>query len=457
MIGSTLAITSELAVIGDERAVTTHLSQTQAAKLSTRDLVAHGEILFNAKFTVLDGAGRPGATQAEVPIMRELHGTSAFFRTSGPDANACNGCHNQPESGGAGEFVTNVFTSEGISDAEFDTLDAQFSNERGTPPLHGSGLVELLSREMTADLRALRDAGVEAARSSGESQTVLLESKGVSFGRIIAKPDGFIDIREIEGVDFDLVVKPFSQKGVFTSLRQFSINAMNAHHGMQASERYGKQWTDTSDFDADGYADEAPIGDMTALVAFQATLPTPRQVLPTATHKKSAVKRGEAAFNEAGCNSCHRKFLPLTRLIFSEPNPYNNAGNLRPGDDEPAVEFYLSSASMKKDNKGYWLVPLFSDLKRHVIADVDHPYFANELLGQRYIPRDVFLTAKLWGVGSTAPFGHRGDITTLREAILYHGGEANHARSAFEALSKDAQADVIEFLKSLQLVGRGSR
>ena len=125
MMGSTLAIASELAVIGDERAVATHLNQTQAAELSTRDLVAHGEILFNAKFTVLDGAGRPGATQAEVPTMRELHGTSAFFRTSGPDANACNGCHNQPESGGAGEFVANVFASEGISHAEFDTLDAQ--------------------------------------------------------------------------------------------------------------------------------------------------------------------------------------------------------------------------------------------------------------------------------------------------------------------------------------------
>ena len=364
--------------------------------------------------------------------------------------------HNQPESGGAGEFVTNVFVSEGISDAEFDTLDAQFSNERGTPPLHGSGLVELLAREMTADLQAIRDAAVEEARSSGKAQTVLLESKGVSFGRIIAKPGGFIDIREIEGVDFDLVVKPFSQKGVFTSLRQFSINAMNAHHGMQASERFGEQWTDTSDFDEDGYEDEAPIGDITALVAFQATLPTPRQVMPTAPHLREAVKRGEAAFNDAGCNSCHRRFLPLAKLIFSEPNPYNIAGNLRPGDDEPSVEFELSDSGLKKDNKGNWLVPLFSDLKRHVIADDEHSYFANELLGQRYIPRNVFLTTKLWGVGNTAPFGHRGDITTLREAISYHGGEANDARSAYEALAKDTQADVIEFLKSLQLVEKGS-
>jgi len=188
------------------------------------------------------------------------------------------------------------------------------------------------------------------------------------------------------------------------------------------------------------------------LVAFQASLPTPNQVMPEHSHLREAVKRGAAAFKELGCATCHRTYLPLANLTFSEPNPYNNAGNLRPADNVPPVAFELSDLGLQKDKNDHWSVPLYSDLKRHVIADDEHPYFANELLGQRYIPRDVFITAKLWGVGNTAPFGHRGDITTIREAILHHGGEANAARSAFEAANSDVQAEIIEFLKSLQIV-----
>ena len=169
---------------------------------------------------------------------------------------------------------------------------------------------------------------------------------------LTARPDGFIDIREIDGIDFDLVVRPFSQKGVFTSLRQFSINAMNAHHGMQALERYGEQWTDTSDFDGDGHSDEATLGDITALVAFQASLPTPNQVMPEHSHLSEAVKRGEVAFKELGCAACHRTYLPLVNLTFSEPNPYNNAGNLRPADNVPSVSFELTATGLQKDENG---------------------------------------------------------------------------------------------------------
>ena len=34
----------------------------------------------------------------------------------------------------------------------------------------------------------------------------------------------------------NLIVRPFSRKGVFTSLRQFTINALNIHHGMEVVE-----------------------------------------------------------------------------------------------------------------------------------------------------------------------------------------------------------------------------
>jgi cytochrome c peroxidase len=46
----------------------------------------------------------------------------------------------------------------------------------------------------------------------------------------------------------------------------------------------------------------------------------------------------------------------------------------------------------------------------------------NELLSQRFVDRNIFQTAELWGVGSTRPYGHRNDFTTLDEIILAHGG-----------------------------------
>ena len=106
---------------------------------------------------------------------------------------------------------------------------------------------------------------------------------------------------------------------------------------------------------------------------------------------------------------------------------------------------------MARDPKGRLLVPVFSDLKRHRIADDERPYFANEHLAQRFVNRDVFLTPRLWGVGSTAPYGHRGDITTLDEAISHHGGDAADSRRAYEALAEPDRKRIIEFLLSLRI------
>ena len=119
----------------------------------------------------------------------------------------------------------------------------------------GAGLVELLAREMTADLQAIRKDAVKRAYASGENVRADLVSKGVRFGWIVAHPDGIVDLDSVEGVDADLIVRPFSRKGVFTSLRQFTINALNVHHGMEAVERFGVRWTGSHDFAESGVPD----------------------------------------------------------------------------------------------------------------------------------------------------------------------------------------------------------
>ncbi len=436
-----------------ERAVLERLSSEQAAELSAEELLDHGRQLFEAKFTSLDGAGRPDATQAIVPTARTGPVIHTFQRLSGPDASACVSCHHDPVIGGAGDFVTNAFVSEGFTSPDFDTLDPQFSNERGTTHLLGAGLVELLAREMTGDLQALRASALMDARASGEDRHAVLESKGVGFGSITAHPDGTVDVSAVEGVDLDLVVRPFSQKGVIPSLRQFTVNALNAHHGMQATERFGARWTGTTDFDGDGYADELRSGDVTALTLFQAALPPPSRTTPDDPGWRAMAETGEAFFHDFGCAACHRPSLPLEGLVFAEPVALHGAGNLRPGESAGHVTLDLAAlpwaSELERDAQGRVLVPLFGDLRRHVISDARTATLGNELLAQRFVARDVFLTAELWGIGSTAPYGHRGDLTTLDEVIRAHGGDARSASDAYANATETARSAVIAFLRTL--------
>ena len=450
-------LSSEAPLPWEERAIGTPLDADDLASLSPEArleaLVTRGEHLFSAKFTTLDGAGRPMATQAIVPTKRRRPIRQAFSRTSGPDANACSSCHNDPMRGGAGDFAVNVFVSEGFESADFDSLDPQFSNERGTNHLFGAGLVELLAREMTRDLEAVRADALRRARETGTEVVAPLETKGVAFGSITAHPDGLVDLGGVRGVDDDLVVRPFSHKGVMTSLRQFSVNALNHHHGIQATERFGTRWTGEDDFDGDGILDEMADGDVAALVAWQATLGPPSRKADLSEPWQEASARGKDGFETFGCVSCHRPTLPLDSLVFRDPGPVEAAGTLRETDVAQPLAYDLAltewAETLERDDQGRYLVPLFGDLKRHVVTDKQIDAFGNELLAQRFVERAEFMTSELWGVGSTAPYGHRGDMTTLDEVIRAHGGEARAARDAYVAADETLRTDLIAYLKTL--------
>lgn len=417
------------------------------------ELVEHGNTLFSARFTSADGVGRPMSTQAIIPTKRKRPARHQFSRTAGLDANACFSCHNQPVSGGAGDFSVNVFVSEGFQNTDFDNVDPQFSNERNTNHLFGAGLIELLAREMTADLQALRADALQQARSTGESVTVALISKGVEFGHLLAMPDGTVNPQRIQGVDHDLVIRPFSQKGVINSLRQFTINALNHHHGILADERFGARWTGETDFDEDGHDTEATAGDISALVAWQATRPAPTRRVLFNEQWKTAASNGEAAFEQIGCASCHRPSLPLQSLQFADPGPVDFAGTRRSGEDAHHAVYdlglYQWAQALPRNKDGDVLVPLFGDLKRHKIADQEVSHLGNELLSQRFVDRDVFMTAELWGIASTDPYGHRGDISTLHEVITAHGGDARSVRDRYMNLSESEQQEIIAFLSTL--------
>lgn len=96
-------------------------------------------------------------------------------------------------------------------------------------------------------------------------------------------------------------------------------------------------------------------------------------------------------------------------------------------------------------------MPLFGDLKRHKMTDRTNEALGNELLPQRFVDRNIFQTAELWGIGSTAPYGHRNDFTTLDAIIRAHGGDAGESASRYAALEEEQRSALIAFLKTLRI------
>ena len=88
---------------------------------------------------------------------------------------------------------------------------------------------------------------------------------------------------------------------------------------------------------------------------------------------------------------------------------------------------------------------IFTDFKRH---DLGPAFHEREYDGT---VRTKFLTTALWGVGSTAPYGHDGRSINLTEVVLRHGGEAQAAHDRFALLEPAEARKLLDFLDSLVL------
>lgn len=433
----------------DTPAMPVHFEQASVLRMSLGQIFAAGQRVFVTDFNACDGAGRPGTTGSGAPRTPDPVLRPRFTRVSAPDSNSCAGCHNQPQPGGAGDFVANVFVLAQAADpVSRIILNDDFSNtwlERNTLGMFGAGAIEMLGREMTADLQDESQNALARAQASGQNVTIALVSKQVSFGKLTAHPDGSVDTSTVAGVDPDLIIKPFSRKGVFRSLREFTVTAMNQHHGMQAQERFGF----ATDPDQDGVTDELTIGDITAVTVFQAALPVP-QVAPTGFDPR-VVAHGSELFNQIGCASCHIPSLTLNNTKFCDPDPMNPPNTFN--DTSQSYCFDLHQVGLKGN-----AVVAYTDLKRHVICDNNKPHYCNEPVSPVQasdsnfaIPHDQFLTAKLWDAGNSSPYGHRGDLDTIFAAIINHGGEATATESQFAALPDSDQAAIVSFIHTLDM------
>jgi cytochrome c peroxidase len=495
LAGSATHVSTQEPVIGSELAVSNHLLSGAEFRLTLRELIEHGHLLFRANWTDEDGVGRPFTKGTGKPLSdpgRPLNGRRRFNRISGPDANSCAGCHNAPYAidGGGGDFTTNVFVqAERFDFVTFDRTDTivtrgsldegrrpatlqTVGNMRATPGLFGAGYLEMLARQMTHDLQTVRDSILP-----GQSKPLV--SKGVSFGVLARRADGDWDTAKVEWLPAQsvrrssgrakpsLVIRPWHQSGSSISLREFTNTAYNRHHGIQTTERFGVG----TDPDDDGVKNEMTRGDVTAVVAFIATLPVPGRVIPNNVDAERAVLSGERAFEQIGCAACHIASLPLERSGwgYSEPGPFNVAGNLQRS-SAPLLKIDLTDPALPlprlrtlKGAARSLEVPAYTDFKRHDITDpleetskepldMNQPASSPKFLeGNR-----KFLTRRLWGVANEPPYFHHGLFTTLREAVLAHAGEAQAQRRAFQALSATQQDALLSFLETLQVLPPGT-
>lgn len=393
-----------------------------------------GGQLFTLQFSAATGLG--GAT----PGLRRVHDG----RRGGPDAYGCTTCHWRGGLAGAGDAADDAMLR-----GDGERMSSALA--RNPPSLVGAGLRERVAAQMNAELAALRQDTVAFAAEAGYAVRVPLEVRGIRFGHLTVHPDGEVDPSEVEGIDRDLVIKPFGWKGTVASIRDAAEEALLVHHGMQSTHlveagdvaRVGDGGGD--DPDRDGVTDEIVEGQVTALVAFLALLEVPQEEIPSGDPYLATVwARGRLDFETLGCARCHvpTHAIDDARVVLPhrDGGPTLTLDLLRDG-AEPRLEPGVQDGALT--------VRLYSDLRRHRMGEgLAEPRAFDGVEG------DAFLTPPLWGVARSRPYLHDGRAPTLEDAILLHGGEAQASRDAYAALDDAGRAPLRVFLTSL---GRAAR
>ncbi|MBO6540405.1 MAG: c-type cytochrome [Rhizobiaceae bacterium] len=142
--------------------------------------------------------------------------------------------------------------------------------------------------------------------------------------------------------------------------------------------------------------------------------------LPARTHSEEPqVLRGKRLFCGAGCAACH-------------------------------TPKFVTSREARHEAHRFQLIWPYTDLLLHDMgADLADGRPEGRATGREW------RTPPLWGIGAAsrvsaeAGFLHDGRARTLKEAILWHGGEAQSARDAFANANKADRDALIQFLESL--------
>ena len=411
--------------------------------------IRRGRQLFQRKFLRSQGHG---------PLVGDGVGDINVNLALGAGlSDSCAGCHGRPR--GAAGSGADVLTRP-------DSRDA--------PHLFGLGLKEMLADEITAELRVTREQAKTEAQTANSPVTKPLNSKGINYGFITARPDGTFDASRVQGVNADLRVRPFFAHGGKISIREFIVGAFNDEMGLQSVDpellqaHNGAHITTPSGMVLDGSLDqiEAPSTDSefadpdhdgvanevpTSLVDFMEFYLL-NYFKPALYQQTDDTRQGRMLFERAGCAGCHIPDLQINRDrrvadVETSYDPERGIFNNLFATPAPLFSLFDDHSgfpNVKRPKLEPFLVRnIFTDFKRHNLGP---NFFERNFDGTL---RTDFLTTPLWGVGSTSSYGHDGRSINLMEVILRHGGEAQDARNAFARLSSSQQSRVIAFLNSL--------
>ncbi len=236
--------------------------------------------------------------------------------------------------------------------------------------------------------------------------------------------------------------------------QQFITAAGKDRGGVRAPTKTGWPGISLDDPDRDGYCEEISEGDLDMAEWYLLNHPS-----PTRSKQTSDAVIGERLFHRAGCATCH---VPDWHTFGHNPKTKDYTqrydGDRRFFDLQVAysdktdrLEGKVVSLSYKKGNltipkRGAFTVRgVYSDFKYH---DVGEEFYQLQFDGS--VIRK-WRTAPLWGVGSTAPYGHDGANLDLDSCIKRHGGEALASKLAYVALTDLERKQVVCFLQSLVL------
>jgi hypothetical protein len=412
--------------------------------------IRRGRQLFQRKFAVEQGLG---------PITGDGAGDIELDDRIGAGlSDSCAGCHGRPRgsAGHGGDVATRP-----------DSRDA--------PHLFGLGLVEMLADEMTRELRKIRDDAILQATTTSSLVIEDLDAKGINFGHITAFPNGTVDTSDVEGVNPDLRVRPFFHDGRLFSIREFAVGAFNAEMGLESPDADllvafgGGVVTTPSGMVLDGTLDTFspvpapstvadPDGDGvvneidTALVDHMEFYLL-NYFRPAIYEQTSATGKGREVFDSIGCGNCHTPDMKIEgdrrvadvdtafdslqgifNQLFSTATPLVNVIPDLPNPPYQEAQF-----------NDFFVEGIFSDLKRHDLGPKFHERHYDGTITTQ------FVTEPLWGVATTAPYGHDGRSINLNEVILRHGGEAQSQRDNYAELPDGDRNAMLAFLGSLVL------
>lgn len=391
------------------------------------DLYETGRLLFEHAFTQAEGAS---AVRHRVQLGRR----------GGPETTSCTSCHWRGGPAGAGSIVDDSFLL-----GDHDRISS--ADPRNPPALAGAGLVQALASEMSTELAAQRASAVEQASRSGQAVEVTLQSKGVAFGTVTITAQGRMLRSKLEGIDPDLVVRPFGWKGTAATIPEFIAEATMLHFGVTPASLFTpKGIAPASRQPLDIESTEKPEltnGQVIALSVYVAGLAPPTTIAPLdATGRTTvlgdAIVRGRALFETVGCSNCHRPRLPLQAPVLTLAT-----GGMR------GLRLDLTrdteSQSITRSSDGAYYVDLYSDLKRHDLgAGVESKHVHGGIAPRLYITRP------LWGLADSAPYFHDGGAATVDAAIARHNGEAGLARDNWDELALADRNALRLFLLSLR-------